>query len=155
MPRTRHKYIHTDMTLAIIDRDFPYQFNLRLIAQLFTVSVQFLKKMFSKFNFQKLAGLWLVGKVVNHIGMYGSRAAEGLSASQRRSCLSVGIRSDIDDLCSQYCTSRCHVKGWGEGISDMMVSKFPGYLTSHTCKLSYWKKRHVLMQSRYYLIFQY
>ena len=35
---------------------------------------------------QKLAGLWLADKVVNHVGIYGSKAAEGLSAFQRRSC---------------------------------------------------------------------
>ena len=35
---------------------------------------------------QKLAGLWLVGLVVNHVGIYGSKVAEGLSAFQRRSC---------------------------------------------------------------------
>ena len=35
---------------------------------------------------QKLAGLWLAGEVVNHVGIYGSKAAEGLSAFQRRSC---------------------------------------------------------------------
>ena len=33
-----------------------------------------------------LAGLWLAGEVVNHVGIYGSKAAEGLSAFQRRSC---------------------------------------------------------------------
>ena len=37
-------YIYIDMTLSIIDKDFPYQFNLRLIAPLFTVSFQCLKK---------------------------------------------------------------------------------------------------------------
>ena len=41
--------------------------------------------MFKK-KIQKLAGLWLAGEVVNHVGMYGSKAAEGLSAFQRRSC---------------------------------------------------------------------
>ena len=40
-----------------------------------------------KKDFQKLAGLWLVDEVVNHVGIYGSKAAEGLSAFQRRSCL--------------------------------------------------------------------
>ena len=37
-------------------------------------------------GFQKFAGLWLAGEVVNHVGIYGSKAAEGLSAFQRRSC---------------------------------------------------------------------
>ena len=45
--------------------------------------------MFKK-KIQKLAGLWLAGEVVNHVGIYGSKAAEGLSAFQRRSCS--GIR---------------------------------------------------------------
>ena len=27
--------------------------------------------------FQKLAGLWLFGEVVNHVGLYGSKAAKG------------------------------------------------------------------------------
>ena len=34
----------------------------------------------------KLADLWLVGEMVNRIGIYGSKVAEGLSAFQRRSC---------------------------------------------------------------------
>ena len=34
----------------------------------------------------KLAGLWLAGEMVDHIGIYGSKVAEGLSAFQRRSC---------------------------------------------------------------------
>ena len=33
-----------------------------------------------------MAGLWLVGEVVNHVGLYGSKVAEGCSAFQRRSC---------------------------------------------------------------------
>ena len=34
-----------------------------------------------------LAGLWLVGEVDDHVAIYGSKVAEGLSAFQRRSCL--------------------------------------------------------------------
>ena len=56
----------------------PHQFNLRL-------------HHFSQFQRikknQKLAGLWLAGEMVDHIGIYGSKVAEGLSAFQRRSCL--------------------------------------------------------------------
>ena len=37
-------------------------------------------------NFQKLAGLWLVGKVDNHVAIYGSKVSEGFSAFQRLSC---------------------------------------------------------------------
>ena len=47
--------------------------------------------MFKKRYFQKLAGLWLAGEVVDHVGIYGSKAAEGLSAFQRRSCCQVEI----------------------------------------------------------------
>ena len=36
--------------------------------------------------FQKLAGLWLVGEVINHVRLYGSKAAEGCTAFQRRFC---------------------------------------------------------------------
>ena len=36
-------------------------------------------------KFQKLAGLWLVGEVDNHV-IHGSKVAEGFSALQRRSC---------------------------------------------------------------------
>ena len=39
-----------------------------------------------KKDLKKLAGLWLADEVVNHVGIYGSKAAEGLSAFQRRSC---------------------------------------------------------------------
>ena len=35
-----------------------------------------------------LADLWLVGEMVNRIGIYGSKVAEGLTAFQRRSCFS-------------------------------------------------------------------
>ena len=72
--------------LSIIDMDFVYQFNLKLIAPLFTFSLIEKKKMFF-LNFQKLTGLWLAGVVVNHVGIYGAKLAEGLLAFQRRSCL--------------------------------------------------------------------
>ena len=39
-------------------------------------------------KFQKLADLWLVGEMVNRIGIYGSKVADGFSAFQRRSCIS-------------------------------------------------------------------
>ena len=75
------------MTLSIIDMDFLFQFNLRLIAPLFTVSFH---EMFEKKkDFQKLAGLWLVGEMDNHVAIYGSKVAEGFSAFQRRSCFNI------------------------------------------------------------------
>ena len=62
------------MTLLIVDMDFLYQFNLGLIAPLFTVSFhERYENVF--FNFQKLAGLWLVGEVDNHVAIYGSKVA--------------------------------------------------------------------------------
>ena len=85
------------MTLLIIDMDFPYQFNLGLIAPLFTVSFH---EMFV--NFQKLAGLWLVGEVDNRVGIYGSKVAEGFSAFQRRSCYKfktkIGVKFSLNIL---------------------------------------------------------
>ena len=33
-----------------------------------------------KKEFQNLAGLWLVGELVDHVGIYGSKVAEGFSA---------------------------------------------------------------------------
>ena len=59
----------------------PHQFNLKM--QHFS---QFPFNAWKKKDFQKLAGIWLAGEVVNHVGIYGSKAAEGLSAFQRRSC---------------------------------------------------------------------
>ena len=56
----------------------PHQFNLKM---------QHFSMLEKKKDFQKLAGLWLAGEVVNHIGIYRSKAAEGLSAFQRQSCI--------------------------------------------------------------------
>ena len=91
MPRIRHLlaniytyiYIDIDITLSISDMDFLYQFNLSL-HHFWGLFFSMLKK---KYIFQKLAGLWLVGKVVYHVGLYGSKVAEGCSAFQRRSCI--------------------------------------------------------------------
>ena len=83
-------YIDIDITLSISDMDFLHQFNLRLhhIWGCFSM----LKK---KNMFLKLAGLWLVGEVVNHVRLYGSKVAEGCSAFQRRSCLQSGDECKI------------------------------------------------------------
>ena len=75
-----HTYIY--IYNMIIDMDFLYQFNLGLIAPLFTGSFHEMFEFF--FFFQKFAGLWLVGKVDNHVAIYGSKVAEGFSAFQRR-----------------------------------------------------------------------
>ena len=49
------------------------------------------------FFFQKLAGLWFVREVANHVGLYGSKVAEGCSAFQRRSCFHYIIRGCYSD----------------------------------------------------------
>ena len=56
----------------------PHQINLRL---------HHFSQFQHKKKFQKLAGLWLAGEMVNPIGIYGSKVADGLSAFQRRSCI--------------------------------------------------------------------
>ena len=50
---------------------------------------------FHSFNVknQKLSGLWLAGEMVNRVGIYGSKVAVGLSAFQRRPCISVFAQS--------------------------------------------------------------
>ena len=60
-----------------------------------------LKKCFSKF-----AGLWLVGEVVNHAGLYGSKVAEG-SAFQRRSCLMLAVKLACYSLNISLSVTRC------------------------------------------------
>ena len=84
-------YIYIDITLSISDVDFLYQFNLSLhhFWGVFFFNVE------KKNVFQKLAGLWLVGEVVNHVGLYGSKVVEGCSAFQRRSCLSRVSRATV------------------------------------------------------------
>ena len=57
MPRTRHIYICIYVTLLRIDMDFLYQFNLGLIAPLFTVSFH---EMFEKKKFFKNFKSWQV-----------------------------------------------------------------------------------------------
>ena len=69
---------------------------------------QFLFNVWKKewfFKFSKLAGLWIFGIVVIHVGIYGSKVAEGFSAFQRRSC----------SLCSHF-----HI-----------IIKFSGVITKH------------------------
>ena len=75
-----HIYIYN----MIIDMDFLYQFiqsgiDCTTFHRFFSWNV---RNFF--FFFQKFAGLWLVGKVDNHVAIYGSKVAEGFSAFQRR-----------------------------------------------------------------------
>ena len=71
------------MTLWIIDMDFLYQFNLRLVAPLFTVSFH---EMFKK----KVLRFSKVGRCLN-LNLNLNKAAKGFSAFQRRSCLYIYI----------------------------------------------------------------
>ena len=60
--------------------------NLKLILISSTLDFATFHSFNEKKGFQKLEGLWLAGEMVDHIGIYGSKVAEGLSAFQRRSC---------------------------------------------------------------------
>ena len=83
MLRTRHISIYRYYPLGM---DFLYQFNLRLhhFSQfLFNIKQNEFQ------NFQMLAGMWFVGDVVIHVGTYGSKAVEGWSVLQRRSCIAI------------------------------------------------------------------
>ena len=42
-----------------------------------------------------MAGLWLAGEVVNHVGIYGFKAAEGLFSFKRRSCYRITFEIEI------------------------------------------------------------
>ena len=83
--RTRH--IYKDITLLIIDNDFLHQFNVRL-HHLWGVFLCFFQCQKKNNVFQKFAGMWLVGEVVNHVGLYESMVAEGCLAFQRQSSFS-------------------------------------------------------------------
>ena len=96
-------YIDIDSTLSISDMDFLYQFNLRL---------HHFWRFFSmlQFFFQKLAHLWLVGEVVNHVGLYGSKVAEVCSAFQRRSCYFSWLQSQLLRFYTLNCNRFNHLE---------------------------------------------
>ena len=50
---------------------------------------------FGHFDFQKLAGLWLAGKVVYHVEIYRSKVVEGFSAFQIWSCVRLWWDSNL------------------------------------------------------------
>ena len=84
----------------------PHQFNLRL--HHFS---QFQRKKKKKKDFQKLAGLWLACEMVDHIGIYWSKVAEGLLAFQRRSCFFVISFVKFKIRFSPVEHSICHILG--------------------------------------------
>ena len=81
-------YIYISITVSTIDIDFLHQFTWHCTN--FHSSFQ-CKNGFQ--NFQKVSDLWMVGKVVNHVGSYGSKAAEGWSAFQHRFCILCSLES--------------------------------------------------------------
>ena len=106
--------------------------------------------MFKKI-FSRLAGLWLAGEVVNHVGIYGSKAAEGLSAFQRRSC-SIGdwkviyIAHVIIIIKSEVSTLPILIIFFGGCVPEMFVTSYsvtyciyvpgkPGICLSLLCSL--------------------
>ena len=93
-----HIYIYN----MIIDMDFLYQFNLGLIAPLFTGSFHEMFEIIF-FFFQKFAGLWLVGKVDNHVTIYGSKVAEGFLAFQRRLVTRCSFLLYVQNICRIFC----------------------------------------------------
>ena len=81
---------------------------------------------------QKLADLWLVGKMVNRIGIYGSKVAEGLSAFQRRSCILGSIVYSWNDMSALW---KQTIKSYGHNISyyhnnDVMMGAVASQNTS-------------------------
>ena len=111
--------IYIYIILSIIDVDFLHQFNLRLhdFPQFFYV----IKNGFQ--NFQKLAGLWLVGEVVisNHhdrVGIYGSKVAEGCSAFQRRSYFRTVVLRSIHMYLSKNCTIALSHAQFSKTVTD-------------------------------------
>ena len=59
--------------------------------------------------------VWLAGEVVNHVGMYGSKAAEGLSAFQRRSCWLCSCHRIIMKFSEVITIDRSDVHAKGQG----------------------------------------
>ena len=95
-------YLFIDIALSIID----------ILVQ---PEITPLSGFFSKFFFflQKLAGLWLVGEVVDHVRLYGSKAAEGCSAFQRRSYVWIFIQipEAVDGPMKHEASARCRANG--------------------------------------------
>ena len=86
MPRTRHIHIYI---YDALDNRYGFSISVQHGIDCTTFHSFFSWKVWTKKvfkNFQKLAGLWLVGEVDNHVPIYGSKVAEGFSAFQRRSC---------------------------------------------------------------------
>ena len=95
--------------------------------------------MFKK-KIQKLAGLWLAGEVVNHVGIYGSKAAEGLSAFQRRSCFNEYVRNLIQ-ISLKFVqkgpdnnkTSLIQIMAWNQTGDKPLSEPIMAYWLTHIC----------------------
>ena len=102
-------------------------------ATLFTISFQCLDKIFF---FQKLAGLWLASEVVNHIGIYGSKVAEGLSVFQRRSCYCLLVHEESLTIDMQSSPYRSNSKQLGPG--RMLLPQWKLLFKLLNLQASYW-----------------
>ena len=89
--------------------------------------------MLKKKVFQKLAGLWFVGKVVNHVRVYGSKAAEGCSAFQRWSCFYLYLFNVENDIKWKYIPLCLKNTTYQRLTSDGLVQERPGALKLHLC----------------------
>ena len=98
-----------------------------------------LKKMFF-FNFQKLAGLWLVDKLDNYIAIYGSKLVEGFSAFQCPSCLNIESRSNFLSFLFAteigYCQSNCPKVGVQPLVWHQTGDTPEPMITYKSCSLS-------------------
>ena len=95
-------------------------------------------EIFFFFFFQKFAGLWLVGKVDNHVAIYGSKVAEGFSAFQRR--LVCTLKWAYNILYQTHVTL----------IGSCFVNKY-GHKRVQTCSYFIILRNFDLDQSIYYL----
>ena len=89
-----------------------YGFSISVQAEITSLLIFF--SMLQKKNvFQKLAGLWLFGQVVNHVGLNGSKVAEGCSVFQRRSCYFIDLHSKFLHLSGSWLSVQCeNIRYW-------------------------------------------
>ena len=112
-------YIYIFMTLLIIDMDFQPGIDCTTFHSFFSWKV-WKKKVFQ--NFRKLAGLWLVGEVDNHVAIYGSKVAEGFYGVPMPVLLQI---SSVSLLISNYVLShQVSLSKWQFGITSLFFFFF-------------------------------
>ena len=92
---------HTGQNITDFDPNWAFP-DYRPVAAFKSLRFALFFQCWKKKKIQKLAGLWLVGEVVNHVGLYGSKVAEGCSAFQRRSCCTSYQPNSQDVLCVKF-----------------------------------------------------